>query len=77
VIIILRLVASTPVMGWASLMVVVLLLGGVQMTMLGVIGEYLWRTLEESRRRPRFFLEDSYGLEKIEEGRPRISRVVP
>jgi dolichol-phosphate mannosyltransferase len=50
-------------MGWSSIMVAVLVLGGVQMTMLGVIGEYLWRTLEESRRRPRFFIEESCGLE--------------
>jgi hypothetical protein len=39
-------------------MVVVLSLGGVQMLMLGVLGEYLWRTLDESRRRPRYFLEE-------------------
>src|SRR5205823_9479410 len=33
-----------PVEGWSSLMVVVLLLGGFQLLMLGVLGEYLWRT---------------------------------
>jgi hypothetical protein len=27
------------------------------MLMLGVLGEYLWRTLDESRRRPRYFLQ--------------------
>ncbi len=75
VIIILRLVADTPVMGWASLMVVVLVIGGIQMTMLGVIGEYLWRTLEESRRRPRYFLEDSYGLETSEDSKRSISKL--
>ena len=75
VIIILRLVADTPVMGWASLMVVVLVLGGIQMTMLGVIGEYLWRTLEESRRRPRYFLEDSYGLDMSEDAKRGISKL--
>ena len=75
VIVILRLVASTPVMGWASLMVIVLVLGGIQMTMLGVIGEYLWRTLEESRRRPRFFLEDSHGLETSDDGKRVISKL--
>ena len=30
-------------------MVVILLIGGIQMIMLGVLGEYLWRTLDESR----------------------------
>ena len=38
-------------------MVAVLLIGGLQMIMLGVLGEYLWRTLEEARRRPRFLIE--------------------
>jgi dolichol-phosphate mannosyltransferase len=49
----------TPVQGWSSLIVVVLVLGGVQMMMLGVLGEYLWRTLEAARQRPIYFLEDS------------------
>ncbi len=54
-----RLMTSTPVQGWSSLIVVVLVLGGVQMMMLGVLGEYLWRTLEAARRRPNFFLEET------------------
>jgi polyisoprenyl-phosphate glycosyltransferase len=63
VVIVLRLLTSTPVEGWASLVVIVLVLSGVQMAMVGVLGEYLWRTLEEARRRPRYMLEDSYGFE--------------
>lgn len=52
---------GSAVQGWASLMVVVLVLGGVQMLMMGVLGEYLWRALDESRRRPRYLIEDSIG----------------
>jgi len=48
-----------PVEGWASLMVVVLVGGGLEMLMIGVLGEYLWRALDESRRRPRYFVEAS------------------
>ena len=48
---------GTNVGGWASLMIVVLLIGGVQMLMMGILGEYLWRNLEETRRRPRFIVE--------------------
>ena len=48
---------GSPVQGWASLMVVVLVVGGVQMVMMGVLGEYLWRALDEARRRPRYILE--------------------
>lgn len=43
--------------GWASLMVVVLFLSGVTMIMLGLLGEYLWRTLDESRKRPSYLIE--------------------
>jgi len=39
------------------LIVVVLVLGGIQMVMMGVLGEYLWRALDESRRRPRYIIE--------------------
>ena len=46
-----------PNPGWASLMVVVLVLGGFQMAMLGVLGEYLWRTYDEGRGRPRYVIE--------------------
>ena len=38
-------------------MVAVLVLGGIQMIMLGVAGEYLWRNLDESRKRPLYFIE--------------------
>ena len=51
-----------PPQGWASLMVVVLILGGIQMVMLGVLGEYLWRALDESRRRPRYLIEATTGM---------------
>lgn len=48
-----------PPAGWTSLMVVVLVVGGVQMLMLGVLGEYLWRALDEARRRPRYVIEST------------------
>lgn len=46
-----------PVQGWSSIMVVMLILGGINIAMMGVIGEYLWRNLEESRKRPLYFIE--------------------
>lgn len=48
-----------PVLGWASIMVVILLLGGLQMIMFGIVGEYLWRNIDESRKRPLYFIEKS------------------
>jgi glycosyltransferase involved in cell wall biosynthesis len=43
--------------GWTSLMVAILVLSGFQMIMLGVIGEYLWRDLDETRKRPLYVIE--------------------
>jgi dolichol-phosphate mannosyltransferase len=53
----LRLAYNIRIEGWSSLMVVLLVVSGVQMLMLGVLGEYLWRNLEETRRRPRFVVD--------------------
>lgn len=58
VIIIARLFFSQAIEGWASLMVILLLVSGVQMVMLGTLGEYLWRNFDESRRRPPFIIRD-------------------
>lgn len=52
-------IVGQPVEGWSSLIVIVLILGGIQMLMMGVLGEYLWRALDESRRRPRFIVEET------------------
>lgn len=62
VVILNKVIIGGPVDGWSSLMVVVLLMGGFQMTMLGVLGEYLWRTLEESRQRPKYFIESAGNI---------------
>jgi polyisoprenyl-phosphate glycosyltransferase len=56
-----RVVFGTVLEGWTSLMVVLLIIGGIQMTMMGVLGEYLWRTLDETRRRPNYNIERSAG----------------
>lgn len=48
---------AKPAPGWSSIMVAILVLGGVQMLMLGIIGEYLWNNLEETRKRPLYFIE--------------------
>ena len=45
-------------LGWASLMIVILLVSGFQMIMLGIIGEYIWRTLSQSRGRPQYIIEE-------------------
>jgi len=56
--------------GWASMMCVLLVVGGVQMLMMGVLGEYLWRALDESRARPRYIVESTTEWE-LEDNRAR------
>ncbi len=43
--------------GWASLIVIVLVVSGAQLLMTGILGEYLLRALEAARRRPPFVVE--------------------
>ena len=58
-------VMGPEIRGWSSIMVVVTLTAGVQMIMLGTLGEYLWRTLDEARKRP------SFVIDEVIEGPPR------
>lgn len=66
--VIVNFIKGDPVQGWSSLIVVVLLVGGVQMVMMGVLGEYLWRALDESRRRPRYIIEATTGDSPVLQG---------
>jgi polyisoprenyl-phosphate glycosyltransferase len=53
---------GSPVQGWSSLMCVLLIVSGVQLIMLGIVGEYLWRTFDETRGRPRYIIEKRINL---------------
>jgi len=58
---ILRFAGVLPRLGLINpLMVVVLVMGGTQMLMLGIIGEYIWRTLAQSRNRPLYVVDRIY-----------------
>lgn len=51
---------ETPFQGWAPLMIVILLMGGIIMIMLGIIGEYIWRINEEVRKRPNYIVREKF-----------------
>lgn len=50
------------VSGWTSIISVILFLGGAQLLMLGIFGEYLGRLYEQTRDRPLYILQAAYGL---------------
>lgn len=52
-----KIFLGIDVQGFTLLLVSVLLASGLQMILLGIIGEYLWRTLDETRKRPPFLVE--------------------
>lgn len=52
--------------GFASLMVVTLFLGGVQLLSVGLVGQYLGRTYSESKRRPLYFVAETLNVESLD-----------
>lgn len=62
VVIVLKIVGiSWP--GYTSLMAAILFLGGVQLVMIGLFGEYLGRVYDEVKRRPLYFIQETVGGE--------------
>lgn len=74
-IIFLRIITGFPIEGWASLMVALLLVSGSQLAMLGIVGEYLWRNLDETRRRPLFLIDQLVGFNSISRSDETPSRL--
>ncbi|MGG6294277.1 glycosyltransferase family 2 protein [Leptolyngbya sp. AN02str] len=67
------LLFGVDVPGYASLMVAVLSLGGVQLMTLGILGEYLGRVYEEVKGRPLYLVRNAYGFSNY----PAVSMSTP
>jgi dolichol-phosphate mannosyltransferase len=60
-VILLRCFGTISLPGWTILVVILTFLLGLIMIMLGIIGEYLWRILDESRKRPPYVIDRIIG----------------
>jgi len=59
-----KLIGVQKPLGWAFLAVIVLILFGIQMLMLGVLGEYLWRALDQISSKPLFVVDTLVGFDR-------------
>jgi dolichol-phosphate mannosyltransferase len=61
-------ISGIPVKGYAPTVILIALTSGIQMIMLGVVGEYLWRTLDEVRKRPGYVIDEVYPRDREGKG---------
>lgn len=57
--------SGSDVPGYASLMVAVLFMGGIQLMSLGIIGEYVGRIYRETKRRPLYVIGQAVGIKPV------------
>ncbi|WP_238322014.1 glycosyltransferase [Komagataeibacter europaeus] len=62
VVVLINKMIGNPIQGWASVIVALFFMGGVQMLCLGIIGEYLGKIYLETKRRPRSHIEEKEGF---------------
>ena len=67
-----RCFTEVAVPGWASLLVAVLFLGGVQLMSIGVIGEYVGRIYDEVKNRPLYVTAEALGFDVQEQASSRV-----
>lgn len=63
-IIILRLTTRIEIEGWASLIVTLFFLAGLFLSNLGILGLYIGKVFDETKKRPLYIIKESYGIKK-------------
>ena len=58
-----KLIAGIDVPGYATIIVLILLLGSMQLICIGIIGEYVGRTFEQSKNRPVYIAKEILSYE--------------
>jgi polyisoprenyl-phosphate glycosyltransferase len=60
IILVAKVFGNIPLKGWASIIILILVLSGIQLLMLGIVGEYLWRTFDQVKRKQNYLIEKIY-----------------
>lgn len=64
--IVMKLFIGIPLQGWTSTVVVILFIGGIQLMVLGILGEYIGRIFDEVKNRPEYVVKDVVNLNELE-----------
>jgi polyisoprenyl-phosphate glycosyltransferase len=72
-VLVVRLVWERAIPGWASILLPVAILGGMQLLAIGVLGEYVGKIYLETKRRPRFLVDRTVGAPASERSEVSIS----
>ncbi len=54
-----RLIFGDPVAGWASLMCVIIFIGGIQLFCMGIMGQYIAKNYKETKKRPHYIISET------------------
>ena len=62
-----KLIKGIDIPGYATIIVLILLLGGIQLLCIGIIGEYVGKVFEQSKERPVYIAKEILTYEQAEE----------
>ncbi|MEM9544455.1 MAG: glycosyltransferase family 2 protein [Bacteroidota bacterium] len=59
-----KLFTDATVDGWTSTIIVITLIGGIQLTLLGIIGEYIGKIFQQLKNRPQYIIDQKIGFDE-------------